>query len=85
MRDFKVPENVDPFPNIQEMFVAEVETLIMSNNSVVDSIVAVAKKYGIDDFEFLVPILDRNLNLKAALQGNFEDLHFIKRAPRLPI
>ncbi len=72
-------------PNLEANFYNEIENTVQSSNiSYMDAIIGWCEKRNIE-VEYVSGFVVKNLVLRAKLQSEAEDLHFIKRTKRLPI
>ena len=71
--------------NLEQTFFDEIELMVQqSNNSYLDCVVHWCAQRNLE-IEYIAPLITKNLAMKAKIQGEAEDLHFLKRIARLPI
>lgn len=78
----KDPNNL--FPDLEKKFFHDLDKSIQSGTAYMDAIITWCGANDIE-VEFIAAIIAKNSALKAKLQLEAEDLHFLKRTVRLPI
>lgn len=72
-------------PNLEENFYRDIESFVQqSNTSYIDAIIHWSENHSIE-LEYLAPMIIKNLALRAKVQGEAENLNFLKKITRLPI
>ena len=72
-------------PSFETIFYEEIEALAQkTNNSYLDAILHWCDTRNIE-VEYVAGLIENNLALRAKLQGEAENLHFLRRTARLPI
>ena len=73
------------FPNIEQKFFQEIEEIVQqSNTSYIDAVIHWCQRNDVET-EYISSFIANNVPLRAKIQSEAEDLHFLKRIPRLPI
>jgi len=72
-------------PNLEDIFYQNVTDFVQSNQtSYIDAILHWCQIRQLE-IECVIPLIQKNLALKARIQGEAEDLNFLKKVSRLPI
>ena len=72
-------------PSFETVFFEEIEVLVQkTNNSYIDAILHWCDMRKIE-VEYVAGFVENNLALRAKLQSEAENLHFLRRTARLPI
>jgi len=73
------------FPNLEQKFYEEVEAIVKASNaSYIDAVIHWCAQNN-TEIEYVSSYVINNIALRAKIQGEAEDLHFLQRIARLPI